>query len=320
MAEYCAIGGNITEAHLGAAGREGLLVLHLADPRGRRRPLRRHRRLGPDHLHQAVQASSAASVDTEQMMGNVFWDDPLVLKEVGKYLVGGTTVRDDRGRLGRARGRGLHRGPQGPPTATRSPAPGPSVFTYGYYTGRPALIKGARGRRRRRLRPEPSCRTRWRRRHALRRRGPVGRRQARRQPPGDLERLREEDRRGQRRATACRTCRRSRRIPDVDQTFGGVFTADTPGARPREPEVREAARRRRGSATPRPSSASAQVRRWPLAATSAEPPRRSSACGGSAGASAASSPCRDVDLDVAARRAARRSSARTGPARRRCST
>ena len=58
VAEYCAIGGQITEAHLGAAGREGLLVLHLADPRGRRRPLRRHRRLGPDQLHQAVRAAA----------------------------------------------------------------------------------------------------------------------------------------------------------------------------------------------------------------------------------------------------------------------
>ena len=31
-------------------------------------------------------------VDTEKMMGNVFWDDPLVLKEVGKSLVGGATA------------------------------------------------------------------------------------------------------------------------------------------------------------------------------------------------------------------------------------
>ena len=31
------------------------------------------------------------------MMGNIFWDDPLVLKEVGKSLVGGITSAHDRG-------------------------------------------------------------------------------------------------------------------------------------------------------------------------------------------------------------------------------
>ena len=61
VAEYCAIGGNITEADLGAARREGLLVLHLADPGRRRRPLRRHRRIGPDQLRQAVPPAAAAS-------------------------------------------------------------------------------------------------------------------------------------------------------------------------------------------------------------------------------------------------------------------
>ena len=53
-------------------------------------------------------------IDTEKMMGNVFWDDPLVLKEVGKDLVGGVDVRHDRGRLRRPGGRELHRGPQDP--------------------------------------------------------------------------------------------------------------------------------------------------------------------------------------------------------------
>ena len=49
------------EADLGAARREGLLVLHLADPGRRRRPLRRHRRIGPDQLRQAVPPAEAAS-------------------------------------------------------------------------------------------------------------------------------------------------------------------------------------------------------------------------------------------------------------------
>ena len=57
VAEFCAIGGKVTKRDLGAAGREGLLVLHLADPERRRRPLRRHRRLGPDLVPQAVPAA-----------------------------------------------------------------------------------------------------------------------------------------------------------------------------------------------------------------------------------------------------------------------
>jgi branched-chain amino acid transport system substrate-binding protein len=80
-------------------------------------------------------------VDTEKMLGNVFWDDPLVLKEVGKDLVGGATAAM---------------------TAADSDAPevktyldglesaygkeiadaGASVFTYGYYTAFNALIRG----------------------------------------------------------------------------------------------------------------------------------------------------------------------------------
>jgi branched-chain amino acid transport system substrate-binding protein len=78
--------------------------------------------------------------DTERMLGNIFWDDPLVLKEIGQSLIGGTTAAM---------------------TAADSDAPevaaylkelkdaygdeiaalGPSVFTYGYYTGTTALIK-----------------------------------------------------------------------------------------------------------------------------------------------------------------------------------
>ena len=57
VAEYCSIGGNVTKRIWAAARREGLLVLHLPDPQGRRRHLRRHRRLGPDLVHQAVQAA-----------------------------------------------------------------------------------------------------------------------------------------------------------------------------------------------------------------------------------------------------------------------
>ena len=78
-----------------------------------------------------------------------------------------------------------------------------------------------------------------------------------------------------------------RRIPDVDQTFGGFFSADTPGAGPHQPEVREghpaAVGRQRGGGLVQ--VVMSMPPRHPRTA-----PSRSSACGGSAGASAASSP------------------------------
>ena len=45
------------QAHLAAAGREGLLVLHLPDPGRRRRHLLRHRRRGPGVVHEAVRGA-----------------------------------------------------------------------------------------------------------------------------------------------------------------------------------------------------------------------------------------------------------------------
>src|SRR5918994_7144788 len=75
------------------------------------------------------------------MMGNVFWDDPLVLKEVGRDLIGGTTsamtagdstdpeVKAYLAALEKSYGKELA-------------GLGPSVFTYGYYTAGRALVKG----------------------------------------------------------------------------------------------------------------------------------------------------------------------------------
>jgi branched-chain amino acid transport system substrate-binding protein len=75
------------------------------------------------------------------MLGNVFWDDPLVLKEVGKSLVGGATAAmtaaDAKTPEVEAYSQGL-KDAYGDEIAGL----GPSVFTYGYYTGMTALIKG----------------------------------------------------------------------------------------------------------------------------------------------------------------------------------
>ena len=87
-----------------------------------------------------------------------------------------------------------------------------------------------------------------------------------------------------------------RRIPEVDQTFGGFFSADVSGAGPQEPEVREAGPARLGG-----QGGGGLLRElMSAAATSAERAEPILRLGGSAGASAASSPCRDVDLTVGA--------------------
>jgi branched-chain amino acid transport system substrate-binding protein len=78
--------------------------------------------------------------DTERMLGNIFWDDPLVLKEVGQSLVGGTTAAmtaadsDDPEVAGYLKDLKDAYGEE-------IAGLGPSVFTYGYYTGTTALIK-----------------------------------------------------------------------------------------------------------------------------------------------------------------------------------
>ena len=247
VAEFCAVGGQIPKRVWAPLGEEDYSSYISQIPKD------------VDGLYVGIGGSGLISfikqyeeqrgrVDTERMLGNVFWDDPLVLKEVGKSLVGGVTAAM---------------------TAADSDAPevatyiqglkdaygdeiagaGPSVFTYGYYTGDDRADQGARRGRRRRRRPEQAA-GRAGQDDAQRRRGPVGRRQARRQPPGDLERLPEEDRRrhhGRRRAGRAR---RSRACPRSTRPS----TASSPRTRPR-PTARtrsaRPARRRRGSASPK---------------------------------------------------------------------
>jgi branched-chain amino acid transport system substrate-binding protein len=79
-------------------------------------------------------------IDTKRMMGNVFWPDPLVLKEVGDRLIGGVTA-------------GPTAGDSTEPPVTEYvsqieaayPEIAPlasSVFVYNYYTAMEALIQG----------------------------------------------------------------------------------------------------------------------------------------------------------------------------------
>jgi branched-chain amino acid transport system substrate-binding protein len=140
VAEYCSIGGDITKRVWAPLGEEDYssYISQIPDD--------------IDGLYVGIGGSGLINflkqykeqkgkIDTERMMGNVFWDDPLVLAEVGKDLIGGKTSAM---------------------TAADSDAPevasyiedlttnygeeiagaGPSVFTYGYCTGMSALLKG----------------------------------------------------------------------------------------------------------------------------------------------------------------------------------
>jgi branched-chain amino acid transport system substrate-binding protein len=140
VAEYCAIGGNITKriwAPLGEKDYSSFISQIPDDVDGI------YVGIGGSGLINFVKQyrQQKGELDTKRMMGNVFWDDPLVLKEVGSSLVGGTTaamtagdstdpeVKAYLGRLEESYGKELA-------------GLGPSVFTYGYYTAGQALVKG----------------------------------------------------------------------------------------------------------------------------------------------------------------------------------
>jgi branched-chain amino acid transport system substrate-binding protein len=139
-AEFCAIGGEVTKrvwAPLGEKDYSSYISQIPKDVDGI------YVGIGGSGLISFIKQykQQVGKVDTDRMMGNVFWDDPLVLKEVGKDLVGGTTsamtAADDDSpeveqyiaNLKESYGDEIAGG-------------GPSVFTYGYYTAGRALIKG----------------------------------------------------------------------------------------------------------------------------------------------------------------------------------
>ena len=91
VAEYCAIGGDITKriwAPLGEKDYSSYISQIPDDVDGL------YVGIGGSGLINFVKQyrQQVGELDTERMMGNVFWDDPLVLKEVGDSLVGGTTA------------------------------------------------------------------------------------------------------------------------------------------------------------------------------------------------------------------------------------
>jgi len=140
VAEYCAIGGQIPKriwAPLGEKDYSSFISQIPKDVDGI------YVGIGGSGLINFIKQykQQRGRVDTEKMMGNVFWDDPLVLKEVGKDLIGGTTSAmtagdsDDPEVQAYVKSIGETYGKEVGGLA-------PSVFTYGYYTAGRALVKG----------------------------------------------------------------------------------------------------------------------------------------------------------------------------------
>jgi branched-chain amino acid transport system substrate-binding protein len=140
VAEYCAIGGDITKriwAPLGEKDYSSYISQIPDDIDGL------YVGIGGTGLVNFVKQyrQQVGEVDTERMMGNVFWGEPLVLEEVGNDLVGGITSSMTAGDSDEAEVTAYLdrlRGSYGDEIA----ATGPSVFTYGYYTAAQALVKG----------------------------------------------------------------------------------------------------------------------------------------------------------------------------------
>jgi branched-chain amino acid transport system substrate-binding protein len=140
VAEYCAIGGDVTERIWAPLGEkdyssfisqipddiDGLVVA--IGGTGLVNFVKQYRQL-------------RGELDTEKMIGNVFWDDPAVLKPIGNSLIGGTTAAMTAGDSDDPEVEAYLKRLQGS-YGKEIAGFGPSVFTYGYYTAGQALVRG----------------------------------------------------------------------------------------------------------------------------------------------------------------------------------
>jgi branched-chain amino acid transport system substrate-binding protein len=240
VAEYCAIGGDITKrvwAPLGEKDYSSYISQIPDDVDGI------YVGIGGSGLISFIKQykQQKGKVDTDRMMGNVFWDDPLVLKEVGKDLVGGTTsamtAADDDSPEVKAYIDNLKTS-----YGDEIAGGGPSVFTYGYYTAGRALVKGLEA-----VNGDISDQAKL--QEALTDVTLSGEEA----PWGDVKL---DDNRqaisdvyvkkivADKSGDGVPDVQTFERIPDVDQAFGGAFTADTP------PPDRENPKCEKGSAPP----------------------------------------------------------------------
>ena len=254
-------------------------------------------------------------IDPKKTMGNVFFDDPLVLKEVSNAVTGAYTAG---------------------PTAADSNEPavaeylkdlttrygkeiaglGPSVFIYNYYTAAWAPDQGSRGRSRATVSDQSKLQEALNERDAVD--APWGEIKLDENRNGVADNFVKEivpDTNGDKVPDVKTIRARPGRRADVRRDVHGRHAA----AGPHEPEVRGRQRRRRGSATPKRSTSRRSKQAWQHQRHPPTAPRRSSACGGSAGASAASTPCATWTSRSGPANAGP-SSGPTAPARRRCST
>ncbi len=223
VAEYCAIGGQITKRIWAPLGEKDYSSFISQIPRD------------IDGLYVGIGGSGLINfikqyeqqrgeVDTEKMMGNVFWDDPLVLKEVGNALIGGTTSAMTAGDSDDPQVQAYLKGLQ-QSYGKEIAGTGPSVFTYGYYTAGRALVEGLTG-----VQGDISDQKRLQQQLAnVKLEGAEA-------PYGDVQL--DENRQAISDVFVKRIVRDQngddvpdvqtfRRIPDVDQTFGGFFGADS---------------------------------------------------------------------------------------------
>jgi len=235
VAEFCAIGGNITKRVWAPLGEQDYSSYISQIPRN------------VDGLYVGIGGSGLISfinqyeqqrgeVDTERMLGNVFWDDPLVLGEVGAKLVGGVTSAMTAGDSDAVEVEEYINGLR-EAYGEEIAGAGPSVFTYGYYTATVALIKGLEA-------VDGDIGDQLPLQEALAEVTLTGDEA----PYGDVE-LDEnrqaisdvylkrivEDANGD----GTPDVETFRRIPDVDQTFGGFFSADSPAPDRNSPQCEE---------------------------------------------------------------------------------
>ena len=224
VAEYCAIGGQITKRIWAPLGEKDYSSYISQIPRD------------VDGIYVGIGGSGLVNfikqykqqrgrVDTERMMGNVFWDDPLVLKEVGKDLVGGTTSAMTAGDANTPEVKSYLAGLEAS-YGKELAGLGPSVFTYGYYTAGRALVEALNA-----VNGDVSDPKKL--QEAL---GNVTL-QGEEAPYGDVQL--DENRQAISNVFVKKIVKDQngdnvpdvqtfRRIPDVDQTFGGFFSADSP--------------------------------------------------------------------------------------------
>jgi len=235
VAEFCAVGGNITKRVWAPLGEQDYSSYISQIPRN------------VDGLYVGIGGSGLISfinqyeqqrgeVDTERMLGNVFWDDPLVLGEVGAKLIGGVTSAMTAGDSDAVEVEEYINGLR-EAYGEEIAGAGPSVFTYGYYTATVALIKGLEA-------VDGDIGDQLPLQEALAEVTLTGDEA----PYGDVE-LDEnrqaisdvylkrivEDANGD----GTPDVETFRRIPDVDQTFGGFFGADSPAPDRNSPQCEE---------------------------------------------------------------------------------